>query len=259
MSKSLAVVAAALIGLAGCSSEPTGTDPSSSPSPSPSPTQSPSVDAPTAQESSPAEQWANAVANTRGQASLESQLITNVEGFERIVAGVGVVDIDAAFGDITWSDELATTREIQSVDGHFLELDGTWFTLDSETGVPTKVGFSPLRGLDTADNITRVGLEQVLGVETTRFEASLDPAIGASIMGFSGEEMTVLDEATPSSLVATIWVDDQGRMIRILREYQAESADGDPISATTMDLLNSFSEPSPINVPETADAIPAPI
>ena len=258
MSKSLAVAAAALIVLAGCSSEPTGSNAASSASSSTSPTESPSVDAPTAADTSPAEQWANAVANTRGQASLASQLITNVEGFERIIAGTGVVDIDSSYGDITWSDELATTREIQSVDGHFLELDGTWFALDSETGVPTKVGFSPLRGLDTAGNITRVGPEQVLGVEANRFEASLDPAIGASIMGFSGEEMTVLNEATPLSLVATMWVDDQGRIIRILREFQAESTDGDPISATTMDLLSDFSEPSPINVPETADAIPEP-
>jgi hypothetical protein len=213
----------------------------------------------TPEETSPADEWEGAVASTRGQATLESQLITNVEGFERIVAGIGSVDIDTSYGDITWSDELATTREIQSTDGHFLELDGTWFALGSETGVPTKVGFSPLRGLDTADNITRIGPEQVLGMETTRFDASLDPMIGASIMGFSGEELTVLDEATPSSLVATIWIDDQGRIIRILREYLATSADGDPISATTMDLLSDFAEASPINVPETADAIPAPV
>jgi NAD kinase len=124
--------------------------------------------------------------------------------------------------------------------------------------VPTKVGFTPLAGLNSASNVIRVGSEEVLGVATQRFDADLEPNLGPSTMGFSGEELTVVNDATDASLVATIWIGDDGRIVRVLREYSASSPDGDPISATTLYLLSNFTEPTPIEVPETADAIPAP-
>ena len=102
------------------------------------------------------------------------------------------------------------------------------------------------------------GEEEVVGVSTTRFDADLDPNVGPSTMGFSGEELTVVNDATGASLVATIWVDDEGRIVRVLREYSASSPDGDPISATSLYLMGDFTDPTPIDVPETADAIPAP-
>jgi len=67
-----------------------------------------------------------------------------------------------------------------------------------------------------------------------------------------------VNDATDASLVATIWIDDAGRIVRVLREYSASSPDSDPISATTLYLLSNFTEPTPTEVPETADAIPAP-
>jgi len=253
--RTLVIAAAAALALVGCSGEPADSKPatSSTPTTPSTPTESPTIENP-----SPADAWVDAVASTRGQVSVESQLITNVEGFERILAGVGFVDIDSEYGDIAWSDEFATTREIQTADGHFLELDGTWFALDSETGVPTKVGFTPLEGLDSATNVTLVGDEEVVDTSATRFDADLDPSLGPLTMGFSGEELTVVNDATDASLVATIWVDDEGRIVRILREYSASSPDGDPISATSLYLLSDFTDPTPIDVPETADAIPAP-
>lgn len=217
-----------------------------------------STPSPSRTQQTPEQEWNSALSTTAGQAEVEAQLITNVEGFERIVAGEGTVQPANGYGDITWSDELATTRELQTIDGHFLELDGTWFLLNGETGVPTKVGFTPLAGLESATNVIRVGDEEVVGVSATRFDADLDPKAGPSTMGFSGEELTVVNDATGASLVATIWVDDAGRIVRVLREYSASSPDGDPITATSLFLMSDFTDPTPIDVPETADAIPAP-
>jgi hypothetical protein len=45
----------------------------------------------------------------------------------------------------------------------------------------------------------------------------------------------------------------------VLREYSTSSLDGDPIRATSLFLVNNLGEYQPIDVPETADAIPAPV
>jgi len=251
------LILAGAVLLSACGSPEAESGQGTTPSPTASPTTE-STPSPSSAPQTPEQEWSSALSTTTGQATVEAQLLTNVEGFERIVAGEGTVQPANGYGDITWSDELSTTREIQTVDGHFLELDGTWFLLDGETGVPTKVGFTPLAGLESATNVIRVGDEEVVGVSATRFDANLDPNAGPATMGFSGEELTVVNDATDASLVATIWIDDAGRIVRVLREYSASSPDSDPISATTLYLLSNFTEPTPIEVPETANAIPAP-
>lgn len=216
---------------------------------------------PSQESAAPARLWQEAIDATSGagNARLEVQLITNVEGFERITSGEGYVELESGFGDITWTDDLGASREVLTQSGHFLELDGTWFAVEGEAALPTTVAFDPLRGLSSASGVVLTGSEDVLGVETTRYDADLDPADARSIMGFSEEELTVFPDATDASSIATIWVDSEGHIVRLLREYQTTSIDGDPITATSLYLFDAFSAPQPIDVPETADAIPAPV
>lgn len=192
-------------------------------------------------------------------ASIEAQLITNVEGFERITSGEGYVQMVPGYGDITWTDDLGVTREVVSDTGHYLELEGSWFEVDSAAGLPTTVAFEPLADLAEARNVVAGGEEVVLGRDTLRFDADLDPQMGVLSMGFSQEEVTVFADETDASLVATIWVDAEGRIVRVVREYSASSVDGAPITATNLYLLDGFGAIRPIDVPETADAIPAPV
>lgn len=205
--------------------------------------------------------WNQAVDSTQQADALTIgvQLITNVEGFERIVAGAGYVEVSPGFGDITWTDDLGTTREVITGSGHFLELDGTWLELAGDSTLPTTVAFDPLAGLEDATNVVEVGTEDVEGTSTTRLDADLDASIGITTMGFSEEERTVFPDSPEASLIATIWVDADGRIVRVLREYQASSSDGDPISATNLYLISNQGEAQPIDVPETADALPAPV
>lgn len=255
----LALATSGLI-LAGCggSEGDQATDaqtPTLSESASPTPTDEPTT------EPDPQDLWQQAVTGTLGAdaAKIEAQLITNVEGFERIVAGTGYVEMDQGFGDITWNDDLGTTREVVSDSGHFLELDGFWLEVSGDSALPTTVAFDPLAGLADATNIVEVGSETVDGARVTRLDADLIQRDGIQVMGFSEEELTVFGNVEDASLIATIWVDSEGRIVRILREYTAASVDGDPISATNLYLITNVGQFQPIDVPETADALPAPV
>lgn len=220
-----------------------------------SPTRAPSPKA------SPEQAWRAAVSQTRQADStmLDAQLITDVEGFERITSGEGYVEMLKGYGDITWTDDLGQTREVITANGHFLELDGTWFAIERSGSSPTAVAFDPLAGLSGAQDVVEVGPDDVAGIPTTRFDADLDAKLGIDLMGFSEEERTVLGDAGDASLIATIWLDADGRIVRILREYTTSSMDGDPIRATSLFLLDAFGEVVPMDVPETADAVPAPV
>ena len=209
----------------------------------------------------PLELWQQALDKTAqaNTTTIEIQLITNVEGFERIIAGVGYVDMAQEFGDITWTDDLGTTREVITANGHFLELDGTWLELAGDSTLPTTVAFNPFAGLADATNVVEVGTQEVSGIPTTRLDADLSQSDGTLIMGFSKEELTVFNETADASLIATMWVDGDGHIVRIVREYAASSIDGDPINATNLYLLSDVGQTRPIEIPETADAIPAPV
>ena len=203
----------------------------------------------------PQQRWNRALETTTaaGQTDIDAQLITNVEGFERIELGDGLVDITTGFGDITWTDDRAVIREIRSANGHFVELDGTWF--DEPMNLPTTVAFEPLSGLESPESVQAEGTEDVLGVPTMKFTAQLPP--DGVVMGFSTEETTVFDPTT-GSLTATIWIDEADRILRVLREYATRSTDGDSVEAVSLFVFDGFGPATPIDVPETADAIPAP-
>lgn len=237
--------------------------PSSSPSPSPStsePVVEPTKDPPSPSEA-PDTRWQQAVETTSAADALlvDVQFLTNVEGFERITAGTGYVEPGTGFGDVTWTDDLGVSREVISSSGHFLEIDGAWFELEEESQLPTTTAFDPLAALKTATNVVDIGPEEVNGVPSIRLEADLDDADATVTMGFSNEERTVFDESANAAVTATIWIDSEGRIIRMIREFTTVSLDGDPISATSLFLLDALAQTRPIDVSQTADALPAPI
>jgi len=179
--------------------------------------------------------------------------VTDVEGFQRVVIGEGYVHVPSASGDMLWTDDRSVLREVRVPSGHYVELDGVWY-LESE-GIPTTVAFTPLAGLDSATDIREGDPEDVFGVPTRTFEATL--VTDAGLMGVSTEELSVMDP-TSGEMTATIWVDEELRIVRIVRDYRTTSLDGDPIEAQALFLFSDFGKDRPIDVPETADAIPAP-
>ena len=260
MKRPLAILAVSALIITGCSA--TDNEQSTEvPAPTISESAAPSPTEETQPPATPQELWQQALDKTAqaNATTIEIQLITNVEGFERIVAGAGYVEVSRGVGDITWTDDLGTTREVITANGHFLELDGTWLELAGDSTLPTTVAFNPLAGLADATNVVEVGTEDVEGVPTIRLDADLSPSDGTLIMGFSQEEVTVFGGTDEASLIAAIWVDGDGQIVRIVREYAASSIDGDPISATNLYLLSNQGQAQPIDIPETADALPAPV
>ena len=260
MKRPLAILSVSALIITGCSA--TDNDQSTEvPAPTLSESSSPSPTEETQPLATPQELWQQAIDGTAeaDALSLDVQLITNVEGFERIIAGVGYVEVSRGFGDITWTDDLGTTREVITANGHFLELDGTWLELAGDSTLPTTVAFNPFAGLADATNVVEVGTQEVSGIPTTRLDADLSQSDGTLIMGFSKEELTVFNETADASLIATMWVDGDGHIVRIVRDYAASSIDGDPINATNLYLLSDVGQTRPIEIPETADAIPAPV
>lgn len=252
---------AVLVLASGCTSPTDSNAPQAPTSASPQQSSSKSPSSPAAD---PSDAWRSAVDTTSaaGSALLEAQLITDVEGFERITSGTGYLELQTGHGDIEWTDALGDSRELITPDGHFLELDGTWFQIERSGSLPTTVAFDPLAGLASATNIMATGTEEVLGMQTYRFDADLDPSLGVELMGFSEEERTVFatEPTSPEqagTLIATMWVDEEGRIVRVLREFEATSVDGDPISATSLLLLRGWGTTQPFDTP--TDAIPAPV
>ena len=251
------VVMVSAVVVAGCSSQDSA---SQSPTQQPETSRTPSAAASPAdgdsdQDLSPTDIWLRAVTTTSAieRATIDAQIITNVEGFERITQGDGYIDFTPQTGDLTWTDDRSTTREVRSTTGHYVELDGTWFEVPQ--ALPTTVAFEPLAGLTDATDVDVEGNEDVLGRPTTKLTASLPP--GVTALGFSDEELTVFDPES-GSLLATIWVDDTDRIVRVLREYSTSSQDGDLVEAVSLFVLSGDTATVPIEVPETADAIPAP-
>lgn len=255
----LALTTAGLV-VAGCGQSENDASPQN-----PTPTISEPTSPTPSQESSntqrPQDLWQESVAGTLSASAvdLEAQLITNVEGFERVVVGNGYVEVNQGFGDITWTDDFGTSREVITDTGHFLELDDLWLEVAPESPLPTTVAFTPLAGLAGATNVVLSGSEEINGRPTMRLDADLDPGDGSSLMGFSEEERTVFAETSDASLIATIWIDADGQIVRVLREYRSSSQDADPISATSLFLLADHGRSRPLDVPETSEAIPAPV
>ena len=205
-----------------------------------------------------ADLWASAVGTATGGANIEAQLITSVAGFERVTSGTGYVEMSSGYGDVNWTDELGVTREVRTETGHYLQVEETWFEIERENALPTTIVFEPFRGLDRATDIRIDGEADVRGTPTTQLTATLDPNDAGVEMGFSEEERSIVKDATDASLTATIWVDGDGRIVRVLREYSATSSEQDPIEATSLYLFDEFGIERPIDVAATADAIPAP-
>lgn len=206
-------------------------------------------------DAQPLDTWQRALDATAlaGSADIDAQILTSVEGFERITQGNGWIDVTTGTGDITWTDDRSQTREVLSPTGHFLELDGTWFAVPGD--LPTTVAFFPLEGLSGAADISLDGSEDVLGFPTTKLTATLP--VDAAFLGFSQEELSAFDPNT-GSLEATIWIDSDDRIVRVLREYTTTSLDGDFVEAVTLSVLTRFGVERPLDIPATADAIPAP-
>ena len=107
-------------------------------------------------------------------------------------------------------------------------------------------GNDPTQALDllkgVSSNIREVGTEQVRGVETTHYKATLDLRKAASQQSQAARKQLArfLDQAQVRSVPADAWVDGQGRLckMRYAMELKPSASTGTVTVRTTMELFD---------------------
>lgn len=234
------IAAGALLLLAGCSSE-------SQTSQTPEETPQPEISLPAALEATTA----------RGTATMDILVLTALGDLEAAVEGVGVIDFANGAAEISWSDEFGDVVERRTPDGLFAQLDppsGSWFQFDTNNATPTSFALAPLTGLDVVDDVQNEGAERIDGVETTRLvgtTAARDCIDGA---GFSEEDALEFGDDVVCGV--SIWIDEEGLIVRIDRTFRATTAAGTEARSVRSTTFGDFG--SAITVPTPTDVLQAP-
>ena len=182
----------------------------------------------------------------RGTAQLVvDALIADAATTDRALRGQGVLDMIQGTSQMSWSDDVNPqwqVREIVLQEAAYFSSDGvTWDQVPAGVITPTSELADPLRDLVKATGVTLEGNETLNGTQLRRYAMQL-PA-EARGFGFTDPERAEL--APPLSVTALVWVDDQGRINRVLRTLSTSAG----AVATTDARLSAFSEPVTIRSP----------
>lgn len=178
-------LAVAVLTLAGCSSTPTA-NPETSPSPN---------------------ELDNAIEATasRGTANLSAEVVSDSE----TLIGAGSVSLTSGKGQITWTN-LATASELtelQTKEGLYSQIDGSWFLAPVGTVTPTSGTISPLSGLSELDATSESTLSGQL------------PLTINSGLNLSEEELVSIPAECPSVVEVQITLNESGLITEISKEF----------------------------------------
>lgn len=168
----------------------------------------------------------------------------------RALRGQGVIDMIQGTSDLTWSDDVDPqwqVREIILKDAAYFSSDGlAWDEVPTGVITPTAELANPLRDLANATGVTLEGTEVLQGQELRRYAVQLPlEAVG---FGFTEPERSDLEPIL--TVTALVWVDEQGRISRVLRTLTTQAG----AVATTDSRLSEFSEPVTIRSPVSSAA-----
>lgn len=248
--------------LGACSS---GADQSASSPVSPTPaasTASPSPDPLLTPAASPVLD-AVALSRAAGSAAIEVQSTATVASAQPwLNIGTGSVDLAKGLGRIAFESSNGGTSELLvNQDGNFVSTDGgkTWFLLDFQQMTPLLGAVNVFRLLSNVE-WSEGEQETVDGQQLTRYDGTVvAPTIADAIdgMGISTEDPTALVGAQDLYIDISVWVDDAGRIVRVLRVVTAQTPDG-PLDATELTTLSDFGSALDLTSPDPAQVQPAP-
>lgn len=182
-----------------------------------------------------------------GNATLTVEVLTTVDGLDDALSGQGVVALDGASGEMSWTSGAGDSVERRTPDGVFVQLDppdGGW--LIAPDGTATSGALAPLVGLDELTEVRAEGDETLSIGPTRRFTGSLpaDGHEGALGLNPTAAEAVTSDEQ--SSIDVTVWVDADGHIRRVMRTLRTSV----PVSAATFSDLLEFGTPLHVRTPE---------
>lgn len=187
----------------------------------------------------------------RGTARVTLELLTAADGLERTLLGEGVVDFARSAGDLKWTGAAGQSREVRTEEGFFVEVEsGQWLAVDPATSTPTSDAPAVLRGIADLRDPVQTGSEVVDGQSATRITGWLPAPGNAGGLGLTAPERAVVDASPQARLQVTIWIDESGRIVQVLRTLEQT----DPVAATSLVQLSDFGVAAPISAPSSIAA-----
>lgn len=187
----------------------------------------------------------------RGTAAVLLELLTAADGVERTLIGEGVVDFSRGASDLRWSADQGDSREVRTEDGFFVEVEpGQWLAVDPQRPTPTSDSGLVLRGLADIRELRTEGSEPVDGQPATRIQGWLPAAGNIDGLGLTDAERVVVDGRPQARIAVTVWVDEAGRIVQVLRTLEQ----ADSVAATSMVQLREFGAAAPISPPSSIAA-----
>lgn len=259
------LVASSAIGLAACSGSD-GTASSTAPSAVAQTSTSPSAAAEPEPSLTPvASPVLDAVTATRalGTAAVSVKNASSVGRVgEWVSVGTGQLDLGKGLGRIAYESSHGGTSELLvNQDGAFVSSDGGthWFLLSFGQTTPLLGSVNVFRALDQVDWSTGTP-DTVDGVALTRYDGVMvDPTIADALdgMGVSTEQPELLAELAALEIDASVWIDADGHIVRLLRTVSGTTPDG-PLTATQLATLTDFRSAIDIDSPPDDRVEPAP-
>lgn len=203
-----------------------------SPAPSLAPMASPVMDAVTLTR---ALGTAGVTVKSASQVGTDEPWVNSGTGELDLAKGLGRIDFDSSRG--------GTSALLVNQDGAFVSPDRgtTWFLLGFGQTTPLMGSINVFRILDRIDWSTGQP-DTVDGAALTRYDGSMvDPTIADAVdgMGVSTERPELLAQLSDLTIDGSVWIDADGRIVRILRDVQAQTPDG-PLTATQLATLDDF-------------------
>jgi hypothetical protein len=228
---------------------------------SPATTPAPSVSSPVA-SSSPAASLApspsadpisSALSATtaRGTARVALELLTAAEGVERELIGEGVVDFARGATDLRWTAAAGPSREVRTEEGFFVEVEpGQWLAVAPDRPTPTSDAGAVLRGIAGLQEAALEGSDAIDGQAATRIRGWLPAAGNDAGLGLTDPERAVVAQSQNARVQVTIWVDESGRIVQVMRTLEG----AEPVSATSVARISDLGVAAPIAPPSSIAA-----
>jgi hypothetical protein len=214
-----------------------------------------------------------------GRTALRTVIYSPAQSESFTISGPGVFDAEGRSRAILKfrrpeSDELVEMQMVGSEDALYMSSDlfgslpdgDKWMSLDlsslqgSEAPVPTDGNaLGELALLEAvADDVQKLGLEDVRGVSTTRYRGKVDNSERAEQLREGGAEelASEIDEGSP--LRIEVWIDADG-LVRRMRYVKVEREKGDENATTTdmrVDFFDFGFEPE-IELPDSSEVFDA--
>ncbi len=210
---------------------------------------------------------------TTGSASFRLTLTADDGTTPMTVDVSGKADLDGSSADLTATipgDSGPTTVKQRVVDGVvYLKVEGsdvlpaTWVKLDPAAlpegagqdlggmlgGAGSGTVTAPLDALREVADVEEIGDEEIDGIPTTHYRATLDPAKVAGALG-PLESLGGVAKPATGSMPVDLWVDADGHVVRVTQTIDLGAVDAGTIT-WTLDL-REFGAPLELTAPEGA-------